>query len=75
MGTSELHLIMSEVHALVEMIVPSDETGDLAMTPAILDLRCAWLEAQADYSSKYLEKVAHPLRGGSGGGPAPVCRD
>jgi hypothetical protein len=36
-GTSELHLIMGEVHALVEMTVPSDEMGDIAMTPAILD--------------------------------------
>jgi hypothetical protein len=33
-ATSDLHLIMSEIHALVEMIVPSDEMGDIAMTPA-----------------------------------------
>ena len=36
-ATSDLHLIMGEVHALVEMVVPSDEMGDIKMTPAILD--------------------------------------
>ena len=36
-ATSALHLIMGEVHALVEMVVPSNEDGDIAMTPAILD--------------------------------------
>ncbi|MBR1157188.1 hypothetical protein [Bradyrhizobium sp. JYMT SZCCT0428] len=35
--TGDLHLIMSHVHALVEMTVASDENGDIAMTPAILD--------------------------------------
>ena len=36
-GITDLHIIMGEVHALVEMTVPSDEMGDITMTPAILD--------------------------------------
>ena len=47
-GTSDLHLIMSEVHALVEMTVPSDEMGDIAMTPAILDQITAIQDAACD---------------------------
>ena len=47
-GTSDLHLIMGEVHALVEMIVPSDEMGDIAMTPAILDQITAIQDAACD---------------------------
>jgi hypothetical protein len=36
-GMGDLHIIMGEVHALVDMFLPPDEFGDIAMTPAILD--------------------------------------
>jgi hypothetical protein len=45
---SELHLIMAEVHALVEMVVPSDEFGDIEMTPKILDQITAIQDAACD---------------------------
>jgi hypothetical protein len=34
-ATSELHLIMGEVHASVKMVVPSNEVREIKMTPAI----------------------------------------
>lgn len=46
--TGDLHLIMSEVHALVEMTVSSNEDGDIAMTPAILDQVTAIQDAVCD---------------------------
>jgi hypothetical protein len=45
---SALHLIMGEVHALVEMTVPSNEDGDIKMTPAILDQVTAIQDAVCD---------------------------
>jgi hypothetical protein len=47
-GISALHLIMGEVHALVEMTVPSNEDGDIKMTPAILDQVTATQDAICD---------------------------
>jgi hypothetical protein len=47
-AASDLHLIMGEVHALVEMVVPSNEDGDIAMTPAILDQVTAIQDAVCD---------------------------
>jgi hypothetical protein len=47
-GISALHLIMGEVHALVEMTVPSNEDGDIKMTPAILDQITAIQDAACD---------------------------
>ena len=39
---------MGEVHAPVQMIVPSNEDGDIAMTPAILDQITAIQDAACD---------------------------
>ena len=36
-GTGDLYLIMSNVNALVDMLLPPDEFGDIAMTPEILN--------------------------------------
>lgn len=35
-GLGDLDIIMGNVHALVETLLPSDEFGDIAMTPKIL---------------------------------------
>jgi hypothetical protein len=60
-ATSELHLIMGEVHASVELVVPSNEVREIKMTPAILEqntagrgLRCTWIEAQTNNSPRHL---------------------
>jgi hypothetical protein len=62
---------MDEVHALVEMTVPSDEFGDIEMTPAILDeitaiqdaaLRCAQSAAHADYSAFSINRNPRAFR-------------
>jgi hypothetical protein len=47
-GITDLHLIMSEVHAMVEMTLPSNEDGDIKMTPAILDQITAIQDAICD---------------------------
>jgi hypothetical protein len=47
-GITDLHVIMGAVHRLVEMTVPSDEMGDIAMTPAILDAVTAIQDAVCD---------------------------
>jgi hypothetical protein len=44
----DLHIIMGEVRTLIEMIVPSDEMGDIEMTPAILDQVTAIQDAICD---------------------------
>ena len=47
-GLSDLSILMSHVHALVEMTVPSNEDGDIKMTPAILDQVQAIQDAACD---------------------------
>jgi hypothetical protein len=47
-ATDELHLIMDEVHALVDMFLPPDEFGDIAMKPAILNQVTAIQNAACD---------------------------
>ena len=47
-GIGEPHLVMGEVHALVEMTVPSDEMDDIMMTPQILNQITAIQDAACD---------------------------
>src|SRR5882757_5280436 len=47
-GITDLHIIMGGVHALVDMFLPPDEFGDIAMTPAILDQITAIQNAASD---------------------------
>ena len=47
-GINDLYIIMGQVHALVEMIVPSNEDGDIKMTPPILDQITAIQDAACD---------------------------
>jgi hypothetical protein len=47
-GINDLHLIMGQVHALVNMFLPPDEFGDIAMTPKILDQITAIQDAACD---------------------------
>ena len=47
-GTGDLFLIMSNVNALVDMLLAPDEFGETDMTPAILDQITAIQDAACD---------------------------
>jgi hypothetical protein len=47
-GIGDLHFIMSNVNALVDMLLPPNEFGETKMTPEILDQITAIQDAVCD---------------------------